>query len=173
MRRESRLERHTRETKVAIQLSIDGRGKGTISTGIGFLDHMLTLFACHGFFDLDISAKGDLYVDFHHTVEDVAIVLGDAFNEALGDLSGIRRFGSSWVPMDESLAHVCIDIGGRPYTVFNCRFKARKVGSFDTELIEEFFRALSNHLGANIHVNCPYGRNSHHMAEAIFKALGR
>ena len=173
MKRKAGTERKTRETAISAKLCIDGQREIHIHTGVGFLDHMLELFAFHGFFDLDIEASGDLNVDAHHTVEDIGIVLGQCFSEALGDRAGIKRYGSSWVPMDETLAHCAIDIGGRPYLVFNCTFPQEKVGMFDTALIEEFLRAFSNHLKANIHVNCPYGKNSHHISEAIFKAMGR
>jgi len=173
MERVATIERKTKETHIRAELSLDGQGKNSIETGVGFFDHMLTLLAYHGFFDLELSATGDLHVDYHHTVEDVGIVLGQCFSSALGTRKGIRRYGSAWVPMDEALCHVCIDVGGRPYLVFNCSFNTPRIGSFDVELVEEFLRAFSNHLNANIHVNCLYGKNAHHMAEAIFKALGR
>ncbi len=173
MKRSAHKERITKETSIRVSIDIDGSGKATIATGIGFFDHMLALFACHGLFDLEVSAKGDLQVDYHHTVEDVGIVLGDCILEALGNKAGIRRYGHCVVPMDEALAMVTLDLGGRPYFVYNCEVGPSKVGDFDVELAEEFLRALSNHLLANIHVNLIYGRNAHHILEAIFKALAR
>ncbi len=173
MNRSAQKERITRETSIKVSIDIDGTGRATVSTGIGFFDHMLTLFACHGLFDLEVMAEGDLQVDYHHTVEDVGIVLGDCILEALGNRVGIRRYGHAVVPMDEALAMATVDLGGRPYLVYNCEVGPSKVGDFDVELAEEFLRALSNHLLANIHVNLIYGKNSHHILEAIFKALAR
>ncbi len=173
MNRSAQKERITKETSIKVSIDIDGTGRATISTGIGFFDHMLTLFACHGLFDLEVKAEGDLQVDYHHTVEDVGIVLGDCILEALGNRVGIRRYGHAVVPMDEALAMATVDLGGRPYLVYNCEIGPSKVGNFDVELAEEFLRALSNHLLANIHVNLIYGKNSHHILEAIFKALAR
>ena len=173
MNRSAQKERITRETSIKVSIDIDGTGRATVSTGIGFFDHMLTLFACHGLFDLEVKAEGDLQVDYHHTVEDVGIVLGDCILEALGNRVGIRRYGHAVVPMDEALAMATVDLGGRPYLVYNCEIGPSKVGNFDVELAEEFLRALSNHLLANIHVNLIYGKNSHHILEAIFKALAR
>ncbi len=173
MNRSAQKERITKETSIKVSIDIDGTGRATISTGIGFFDHMLTLFACHGLFDLEVKAEGDLQVDYHHTVEDVGIVLGDCILEALGNRVGIRRYGHAVVPMDEALAMATVDLGGRPYLVYNCKVGPSKVGDFDVELAEEFLRALSNHLLANIHVNLIYGKNSHHILEAIFKALAR
>ena len=173
MNRSAQKERITKETSIKVSIDIDGTGRATISTGIGFFDHMLTLFACHGLFDLEVKAEGDLQVDYHHTVEDVGIVLGDCILEALGNRVGIRRYGHAVVPMDEALAMATVDLGGRPYLVYNCEVGPSKVGDFDVELAEEFLRALSNHLLANIHVNLIYGKNSHHILEAIFKALAR
>ncbi len=173
MNRSAQKERITKETSIKVSIDIDGTGRATVSTGIGFFDHMLTLFACHGLFDLEVKAQGDLQVDYHHTVEDVGIVLGDCILEALGNRVGIRRYGHAVVPMDEALAMATVDLGGRPYLVYNCEVGPSKVGDFDVELAEEFLRALSNHLLANIHVNLIYGKNSHHILEAIFKALAR
>ncbi len=173
MNRSAQKERITKETSIKVSIDIDGTGRANISTGIGFFDHMLTLFACHGLFDLEVMAEGDLQVDYHHTVEDVGIVLGDCILESLGNRVGIRRYGHAVVPMDEALAMATVDLGGRPYLVYNCEVGPSKVGDFDVELAEEFLRALSNHLLANIHVNLIYGKNSHHILEAIFKALAR
>lgn len=156
-----------------LTLGIDGRGEASISTGVPFLDHMLTLWAVHGFFDLQIQARGDLEVDAHHTVEDVAICLGQALHKALGDLKGLRRYGQAMVPMEESLATVALDLCRRPHLVFDVQFPSAKTGNFDMELVEEFLRALAINSGMTLHVQVPYGNNSHHMAEAIFKALGR
>jgi len=164
--------RKTKETEVRIGLKLKGTGKSKIKTGIGFLDHMLTLFSKHSLIDLQITAKGDLNVDEHHTVEDIGIVLGQAIEEALGDKKGIRRYGFL-LPMDESLAEVAIDLGGRPCLVWNAKFKREFVGDMPTELFEDFFKALSDNLKANIHVTLKYGRNEHHMAEAIFKAFAK
>jgi imidazoleglycerol-phosphate dehydratase len=173
MERKAFIKRKTAETEISLNLNIDGSGENNISTGVGFLNHMLNLFARHGLIDLEVMAHGDLDVDAHHTVEDVGIVLGQALKEALGDKKSIRRYGTSFVPMDEALAMTAIDIGGRPYLVFDCSFTADKVGEMDTELVEEFFRAISLNSGMNIHIKAFYGRNNHHMAEAIFKSFGR
>jgi imidazoleglycerol-phosphate dehydratase len=171
--RKARIERKTLETGVELELVIDGSGEHDVSTGIPFFDHMLSHIAKHGFFDLKVSATGDTEVDFHHSVEDIGICLGQAFKAALGEYKGIARYGSALVPMDEALASVAIDIGGRPYLVFNADIKKEKVGNFDTELVEEFLKALSNHMGCNIHVDVMHGSNTHHIIEAIFKALAR
>jgi len=173
MERFARLNRKTAETDITLKLCIDGSGKSSINTGIGFLDHMLTLFAKHGLMDLEVTAKGDLNVDGHHTAEDIGIVLGQALKEAVGDKSSIKRYGASYVPMDEALAFVAVDFGGRPYLVFNVKYATERVGDMDTELVEEFFRSVSNNAGMNIHINVPYGSNSHHITEAVFKAFGR
>jgi imidazoleglycerol-phosphate dehydratase len=173
MPRSAQLSRKTAETDIFLKLDMDGTGNSSVDTGVGFLDHMLTLFAKHGLMDLEIKASGDLQVDAHHTVEDVGIVLGQAIKQALGDKKSIRRYGTAHVPMDEALAMVCVDIGGRPYLAFNARFAGERVGDMDTELFEEFFRAVSVNSGMNIHINVMYGSNSHHMAEAVFKAFGR
>lgn len=164
--------RKTKETDIKIGVNINGTGKYEIDTGIGFFDHMLELFSKHSLIDLRVEVKGDLNVDEHHTVEDVGIVLGQALKEALGDKKGIRRYGFL-LPMDESLAEVAIDLGGRSYLVFNVPFKRDQIGDMPTELFEDFFKALSDNLCANIHVNLRYGRNDHHKAEAVFKAFSK
>jgi len=171
--RKARIERKTRETQIVLELNLDGAGRSKVSTGVGFLDHMLELLARHGLLDLDIAAQGDTRVDAHHTTEDVGIVLGQALREALGDRKGITRFGDACVPMEDSLAQVAIDLGGRGACVFRAAFSSGKVGEFDTELVEEFFRAVSANAGMNVHVIVPYGTNSHHVSEAIFKAFAR
>jgi imidazoleglycerol-phosphate dehydratase len=173
MERYAQLSRKTTETDITLKLCIDGSGKSSINTGIGFLDHMLTLFAKHGLMDLEVTAKGDLNVDGHHTVEDIGIVLGQALKEAVGDKKSIKRYGTSYVPMDEALALAALDFGGRPYLVFNVNYTNERVGDMDTELIEEFFRSVSNNAGMNIHINVLYGSNNHHVTEAVFKAFGR
>ncbi len=171
--RKARIDRKTLETGVEIELEVDGSGEHDISTGIPFFDHMLTHIARHGFFDLKVSATGDTEVDFHHSVEDIGICLGQAFKIALDGYKGIVRYGNVLIPMDEALVSVAIDIGGRPHLVFNAEIKREKVGEFDTELVEEFLKAFSNHLGCNLHVNVMYGSNTHHIIEAIFKALAK
>jgi imidazoleglycerol-phosphate dehydratase len=173
MARKARVERNTQETQVKMTLDLDGAGKYSVKTSVPFLDHMLSLMARHGHFDLKVEAKGDIEVDYHHTVEDVGIVLGQAFKQALGDMKGIRRFGEAKVPMDETLAEAVVDISGRPGLVYNVKMPKGKVGEFDVELAYDFFRALTNHAGLTLHVNVPYGDNLHHIIEAIFKAFGR
>ena len=168
--RTSSQQRKTKETEIAVTLDLDG-GKAEISTGIGFFDHMLTAFAVHGGFGLTVKAAGDLNVDGHHTVEDTGIVLGKAFAEALGDRSGIARFGSFFVPMDESLAFVSVDISGRPFLVFRAQFPQERIGAYDSCLTEEFFRAFAVHAGITLHASLKYGTNAHHETEALFKAL--
>lgn len=165
--------RKTAETDIALTLVIDGRGVGKIDTGVAFFDHMLTLFAKHGLFDLTVKAKGDLAVDYHHTVEDVGLVLGQAFKEALGDKLGIKRYGFFLLPMDESLARIAIDVGGRPHLVYAAEAPTMFVRDFNIVLVKEFCRAFSNALGANLHVQLVYGEEPHHVAEAIFKCLAR
>jgi imidazoleglycerol-phosphate dehydratase len=167
------IKRKTAETDITLTLAVDGQGKSSISTGVPFFDHMLTLFAKHGLFDLDVAAKGDVDVDYHHTVEDVGIVLGEAFKQALGDKLGIRRYGFFILPMDESLARVVVDIGGRPHLVYEAEAPTMFVRDFNIVLVKEFARAFSNALGANLHVKLEYGEEPHHVAEAIFKALAR
>lgn len=173
MNRTATIERQTRETEIALTLALDGQGSGEIATSVPFMDHMLILLARHGFFDLTVNAKGDVEIDDHHTVEDLGIVLGEAFKQALGDKTGIRRYGKATVPMHEALVSVVLDFSGRPHLVFNVEMPKAKVGSFDTELVEEFFVAFCNHAGANVHVNLAYGDNLHHIIEAVFKAFGR
>ena len=173
MGRTCKKSRTTAETSIELSIDIDGSGKSRAVTGIGFFEHMLTLFSKHGIFDMQLEVEGDLQVDFHHTVEDVAIVLGSAFKEALGEKKGINRYGLAYTPMDEALTRVALDIGGRPYLSFEYDFERDKVGEFDTELVEEFLRGFSNSLGANIHVDVIRGRNTHHIIESIFKGLGR
>ena len=171
--RRAEIKRTTKETDIIIELNIDGDGVSEISTGVGFFDHILTLFSRHGFFDLKIKAAGDLEVDQHHTVEDVGICLGQAFAKAFGDKAGIRRFGNTTIPMGESLANVVLDLCDRPFLVYNVHTENSKVGEFDVELIEEFFYAFVNNCGATLHINLAYGNNTHHIIEAIFKAFGR
>ncbi|AEV70367.1 imidazoleglycerol-phosphate dehydratase HisB [Acetivibrio clariflavus] len=173
MERKAQISRKTGETDIKLTVNLDGSGKSNINTGVGFLDHMLDLFTRHGLFDLEVSAKGDLHVDAHHTVEDVGIVLGQAIKEALGDKKSIRRYGSCFVPMDESLALVALDLSGRPFLVFDVNLPAQKLGIMETELIEEFFRAVAFNAGMNLHIKLFYGNNTHHIIEAIFKAFGR
>ncbi len=168
--RSADISRKTKETDIKIELCLDG-GECEISTGIGFFDHMLTAFAVHSGFGLKASVKGDLEVDCHHTIEDTGIVLGKAFSEALGDKSGIERYGSFTVPMDESLAFVSLDVSGRPFLVFNAEFPEERVGEFDSCMCEEFMRAFAYNAGITLHVNMIYGGNTHHQIEAIFKAL--
>ena len=173
MGRKGEINRKTKETKIALRLDLDGSGEYSISTGIPFFDHMLSLFAMHGFFDLHIEAQGDIGVDYHHTVEDVGICLGDGFKEAIGDGKGLRRYGMAIIPMDETLVSVALDLSMRPHLVYNPGLKRRKVGLFDLDLIEEFYRAFINHGGITLHINTMYGKNSHHIIEAIFKGVGR
>lgn len=173
MGRKATLSRATAETDVTLTLDLDGAGRSNIATGIGFLDHMLTSLARHALFDLDIAAKGDLHVDDHHTTEDVGIVLGQALARALGDKRGISRFGHAIVPMDEALAEVAVDLSGRGYLAWQAAFPAHKIGTMDTELFEEFFRALAMNGQFNLHVTARAGRNSHHIAEACFKGVAR
>jgi imidazoleglycerol-phosphate dehydratase len=171
--RNARLERKTAETCIELTLDLDGSGVSDIATGIGFFDHMLTLWSKHGLFDLKVKAVGDIHVDGHHTVEDTGIVLGQALVKALGDKSGIRRYGTAFVPMDETLAMVVVDISGRPYLEFAVDMPTVDIGSYASELTEEFLRALAVNAGITMHVRLLAGKNSHHIAEAIYKALGR
>ena len=173
MPRKANITRKTKETKIKLKLNLDGVGKSSISTTVGFLDHMLTLLAAHGRFDLDIKAEGDLWVDQHHTVEDIGICLGQAFAEALGERKSIRRYGQQSVPMDEALAAVVVDLSNRPYLVYNVPKLSERVGEFETQLVHEFFRAFIVNGGVTMHVNASYGDNSHHIIEAIFKAWAR
>lgn len=167
--RTAEITRKTKETDITVRLDLDG-GNADISTGIGFFDHMLTAFAVHGGMGLTVKAVGDLQVDGHHTVEDVGIVLGKAFREALGDMKGIARYGTAFIPMDEALGFASIDISGRPFLVFNAEFSDDKIGDFDACLAEEFFRAFAFNAGVTLHLKCEYGKNGHHIAEALFKA---
>lgn len=173
MERSATVERKTKETQIRIDLNLDGNGTHSISTGVPFFDHMLTLFAVHGFFDLTIEASGDIEVDFHHTVEDVGIVLGDAVNQALAGRKGIVRYGYAVTPMDDALAAVTIDLSNRPYFVYNVQCPNQAPGLFDISLGKEFFRAFSTRGGMNLHINLSYGENEHHIIESIFKATGR
>lgn len=168
--RTSNIQRNTKETKINIELNLDG-GEVEASTGIGFFDHMLTAFGVHGGFGLRVEVKGDLEVDTHHTAEDTGIVLGKAFKEALGDMSGIERYGSFSIPMDESLAQVSLDISNRPFLVFNAKFEQELCGDYETCVTEEFWRAFAMNSGITLHINVPYGTNAHHQIEAIFKAV--
>jgi imidazoleglycerol-phosphate dehydratase len=172
--RTARVERKTRETDIKLSVNLDGEGKYTIDTSIPFIDHMLSLMSKHGLFDMKIKAKGDTDVDYHHTVEDIGIVLGKAVKQALGDMKGISRYGQASVPMDEALATVSLDISGRPYLVYKVTFpKKSKIRNFDPDLIEDFLQAFAASCSVTLHVDSPYGRNTHHIIEAIFKALGR
>ncbi|MDD2968754.1 MAG: imidazoleglycerol-phosphate dehydratase HisB [Lachnospiraceae bacterium] len=173
MSRISSVRRDTKETQIVMALQIDGSGKYEIDTGIGFFDHMLEGFSKHGFFDLELKVNGDLNVDGHHTVEDTGIVLGQAIREALGDKSGIKRFGSCILPMDDALALCAIDLGGRPYFTFECDWKSERVGELDTQLIYEFFYAISYTAGINLHIKMLSGQNTHHMVEAMFKSFAK
>lgn len=171
--RTAEINRETKETKVALTVDLDGAGKADISTGIGFLDHMLDLLGRHARFDLKIKAVGDLHIDFHHTTEDVGIVLGQAVRKALGDMRGITRYADVLLPMDETLTRVALDISGRPFLVFRTSFPAPKIGEFDTELVREFFQAFASNAGVTLHVETLYGENAHHIAESCFKGLAR
>ena len=165
--------RTTKETDITVTLNLDGTGKTEIDTGIGFFDHMLNAFARHGFFDLDVEVEGDLYVDCHHTIEDVGIVLGEAIRQAVGDKKGIKRYGSFMLPMDETLMLCAIDLSGRPYFVMDCDFTVDRVGEFDTEMVREFFYAVSYGSMMNLHLKKLHGENNHHMIEAAFKAFAK
>lgn len=173
MSRKAAIERITKETRIKLSLTIDGSGYAAICTSVPFLDHMLNSFARHGLFDLEVEASGDIDIDFHHTVEDIGIVLGEAFKQALGDKKGIRRYGQAAVPMDETLASVAVDISGRPCLVYHVNLPKVKIGDFDVELAKEFFQAFTNHCGLNLHINVMYGDNLHHIIEACFKAFAR
>jgi imidazoleglycerol-phosphate dehydratase len=171
--RQARIERRTKETQVVVQLGLDGAGAAKIQTTIPFFDHMLEAWARHGLMDLAVDARGDVEVDLHHTVEDVGICLGKALREALGDKRGIVRYGASYLPMDEALLHAAVDISGRPYLVFNVPLQRTRIGSFDLDLLKDFFRAFAFNAEITLHVNMHYGENLHHIAEATFKAVGR
>ena len=171
--RKASLNRKTNETDIQVEINLDGGGSTHILTGVGFFDHMLTLLGRHGLFDLIVKAEGDLFIDSHHTVEDCGIALGMAIREALGSKQGINRYGNAFVPMDEALAQVTIDASGRAYLVFNADLPKTSIGNFELELVEEFFQALAANAGLTLHINLVYGKNTHHMVEAIFKAFGR
>ncbi|HWQ61970.1 MAG TPA: imidazoleglycerol-phosphate dehydratase HisB [Negativicutes bacterium] len=173
MKRSGKIERKTNETDIKLTIDLDGSGQAEVATGVGFFDHMLVLFAKHGLFDLAVKAAGDLEVDAHHTVEDVGIVLGKALAKALGDKGGIRRYGTAFVPMDEALAMVVVDVSGRPFLQYDVEVPASMIGGYAAELTEEFLRALAVNAGMTIHVRLLSGRNSHHITEAVYKALGR
>ena len=173
MTRSATLERNTAETRITVRLTVDGSGTSKIATGIPFFDHMLTLFARHSLVDLEVTADGDIEVDFHHTVEDVGISLGRAFSQALGDKRGIRRYGWAYVPMDETLARVVIDFSGRPFLSFHAPEKVEAIGLFPFQLVEEFLRGFAVHSAMNLHAEILYGRDAHHMAEGLFKALAK
>jgi imidazoleglycerol-phosphate dehydratase len=173
MSRTAKISRQTAETKIELSLNVDGTGQAQIRTGVGFLDHMLTLLAKHAVIDLTVDAEGDLDVDQHHTVEDVGICLGQALKQALGDKKGIRRYGFFTLPMEETLCTTALDMSGRYYLVFNASFPSAKIGDFDSELVEDFWQSTAANALCNLHINVPYGRNSHHIAEAIFKATAR
>jgi imidazoleglycerol-phosphate dehydratase len=172
-RRTARIRRETAETKITLALNIDGTGKADVRTGIGFFDHMLTLFAKHSLMDLTVRCEGDLQVDYHHTVEDVGIVLGQALKQALGDKRGMVRYGFFYLPMDETLSRVVVDLSNRPFLEYRVPGKNRKAGDFPMTLVEEFMRALANNAGMNLHIELLYGRDAHHIAESIFKGLAR
>lgn len=167
------LTRKTKETEISLKLNLDGTGENSVSTGVGFLDHMLCLFSGHGSFDLYLECKGDLFVDGHHTVEDIGIVLGKSISDALGNRESIKRFGTSFVPMDESLAMVSLDLSNRPFLYFEVPFSTSRVGEMETEMFEEFFRALAVNSGMTLHVKLIHGKNNHHIIEAVFKAFAR
>ncbi len=171
--RETKVERKTGETDIEVALRLEGSGAHDISTGIGFLDHMLTHIAVHGLFDLNVQARGDLHIDAHHTIEDTALVLGQAFDQALDDRKGIARMGTAFVPMDEALAHVAVDLSGRPYSVMQAEWHTPAIGQFPTSLVAHFFESLAVTMRANLHTRVLYGRDDHHQAEALFKALAR
>ncbi|MBN1575534.1 MAG: imidazoleglycerol-phosphate dehydratase HisB [Chitinispirillaceae bacterium] len=171
--REATITRTTNETAISLVLRIDGSGRSEIASGNGFFDHMLTLFARHGLFDLTLACKGDTHVDFHHSAEDIGICLGKAFLQALGDCKGIVRYGSRYCPMDESLARVCLDIAGRPNLVYSVNLADRTVNDFECDLVEDFFKAFTDHARMTLHVDLLRGRNSHHSIEAVFKAFGK
>jgi imidazoleglycerol-phosphate dehydratase len=173
MRRTAKVERKTKETDITIELDLDGTGKAEIDTGMPFFDHMLDSFTRHGLFDVVVRAKGDLAVDYHHTVEDVGLALGEAFKSALGDKRGIRRFGEAACPLDETLASVVVDLSGRPYLSYNVKIRPGRVGTFDTDLPHEFYAAFANQLGMNLHIDVVRGENPHHIIEACFKAFAR
>ena len=171
--RSAEVQRKTLETQISVRLDLDGTGKATLATGVGFFDHMLDQIARHGLIDLDIAAAGDLHIDAHHTVEDVGITLGQALAQALGDKKGLRRYGHAYVPLDEALSRVVVDLSGRPGLVFDVPFTRPTIGEFDVDLVREFFQGLVNHAAITVHIDCLRGDNSHHQAETVFKAFAR
>ena len=171
--REASIARKTTETEIDVRIRLDGEGRYGVSTGVGFLDHMLEQLARHGLVDLEVTAKGDLHIDAHHTTEDTGIAVGQAVSAALGDRKGIRRYGHAYVPMDEALVRVALDLSNRPYLIWHVEMPTEKLGIMDTELFREWFQAFSQHAGATLHVECLYGTNTHHIVEACFKALAR
>ncbi|MBN1662005.1 MAG: imidazoleglycerol-phosphate dehydratase HisB [Deltaproteobacteria bacterium] len=173
MKRTAKVHRKTTETDIRIEMDLDGRGVGSIATSVPFMDHMLNLFSRHSGIDLSVKGTGDTEIDDHHLVEDLGICLGDAIKDALGDKKGIGRYGSATVPMDECLCNLTMDISGRPYLVYHVNLGRRKIGKFDPTLLKEFFKSFSDHSGITLHINLIYGRNGHHIAEAVFKALAR
>ncbi|MFO1464086.1 MAG: imidazoleglycerol-phosphate dehydratase HisB [bacterium] len=173
MPRKAKIVRNTKETQITVELNVDGSGKYQVDTPIPFLNHMLEAFAKHGVFDLKVKAKGDTHIDFHHTVEDVGITLGEAFTKALGDKKGLRRYGHFTLPMDEVLTTVAVDFAGRPCMVYNPKLKAGRIGTFDVELVPEFFQGFTNAALINLHINVWYGRNRHHIVESMFKAFAK
>jgi len=173
MTRTSQVKRSTKETEIEVSLDLDGQGESEIDTSIPFLDHMLSQLSRHGYFDIKLKAKGDIQIDYHHTVEDVGIALGEAFTKALGDKKGIRRFADTQAPLNEALAQTVIDISGRGYFVFNATLPKSKIGEFDVELVPEFFQAFAINAGITLHMNCPYWENLHHVVEALFKSFAR
>lgn len=173
MKRSGNISRKTHETQIEVSIDLDGKGTSKLNTGIGFLDHMLDQIARHGMIDLTVEAKGDLHIDAHHTVEDIGIVMGQAFNKAIGDKKGIKRYGHAYVPLDEALSRIVLDISGRPGLEFNVEFKRAAIGEFDVDLVHEFFQGFVNHANITMHIDNLKGDNSHHQAETIFKAFGR
>lgn len=173
MKRQAEITRKTKETDIQVKLTLDGKGTGSINSGVPFLDHMLDLFAKHGLFDLTVKCKGDTHIDDHHTVEDIAICLGKAFTQALGDKSGIARFGTAYVPMDETLARAAVDLSGRSFLVYHVKTTRQKLGTFAVELAEHFWHSFVEHCKCNLHIEVFYGRNQHHIIEAVFKSTAR
>lgn len=171
--RQAQVNRNTLETRIGVNVNLDGTGKATLATGVPFLDHMLDQVARHGMIDLEIAAEGDLHIDAHHTVEDIGITLGQAFTQAIGDKKGLRRYGHAYVPLDEALSRVVVDLSGRPGMEFNVEFVRARIGEFDVDLIKEFFQGFVNHALVTLHIDNLTGRNAHHQAETIFKAFGR
>jgi imidazoleglycerol-phosphate dehydratase len=171
--RQAEVTRNTLETRICLKMNLDGTGKISLDTGVPFLDHMLEQVARHGMIDLDVSAKGDLHIDAHHTVEDIGITVGQAFAQAVGDKKGLRRYGHSYVPLDEALSRVVVDLSGRPGMEFNVKFRRARIGEFDVDLINEFFQGFVNHAMVTLHIDNLSGRNAHHQAETVFKAFGR